>query len=186
MFKKYLKVSLASLCAMLALVPAAAFAADTTVTVNGGSLSITAPSVANFAAVNMDGTAKTTTAAVGTFSVTDARGNGNGWHVTASASQFAEWSGTAYVTNGKTLAQGSLELSEPSVAASGTDSPDPTVSSGPYTIDSGSGVTVASAAVDEGMGKYDFGASTLTLSIPADAYAKTYKSTVTISVTTAP
>ncbi|HYP21261.1 MAG TPA: WxL domain-containing protein, partial [Chloroflexia bacterium] len=116
----------------------------------------------------------------------DARGNGNCWHVTASASQFAEWSGSAYVTNGKTLAAGSLELSEPSATANGTDSPAPTVSSGPYTIDSGSGVSVASAAVDEGMGKYDFGATSLTLSIPADAYARTYKSTVTISVTTAP
>ncbi|HET6314770.1 MAG TPA: WxL domain-containing protein [Chloroflexia bacterium] len=186
MFKKHLKVSVAAMCVMAALVPTAAFAADTTVTVNGGALSISAPTVATFTAVNMDGTAKETNAAVGTFSVTDARGNGNGWHVTASASQFAEWSGTAYVTDVKTLAAGSLELSEPSATANGTDSPAPTVSSGPYTIDSGSGVSVASAAVDEGMGKYDFGATSLTLSIPADAYARTYKSTVTISVTTAP
>ena len=186
MFNKHLKVSMAALCAMAALIPTAAFAADTTVTVNGGALSISAPSVANFAAVNLDGTAKETNAAVGTFNVTDARGNGNGWHVTASASQFAEWNGSEYVSGGKTLAEGSLELSEPTVAANGTDSPEPTVESGPYTIDNGSGVTLASAAEDEGMGKYDFGNTSLTLSIPADAYAKTYKSTVTISVTTAP
>ncbi|HEX8228130.1 MAG TPA: WxL domain-containing protein [Chloroflexia bacterium] len=186
MFKKRLKVSLIAFCAMMALIPVSAFAADTTVTVNAGSLNISAPTVGNFSAVNMDGAAKSPTASVGTFSVTDARGNGNGWHVTAEASQFAEWNGSEYVASGKTLAEGSLELSQPSATANGTDSPAPAVSAGPYTIDEAGGVSLASADVDEGMGKYDFGATTLTLSVPADAYAKTYKSTVTISVTTAP
>ena len=45
---------------------------------------------------------------------------------------------------------------------------------------------IASAATDEGMGKFDFSATTLTLALPADVYADTYNSTITISVVSAP
>lgn len=177
MIRIKLQSALLTLCAFAAMAPAA-FASDgTSATVTGGSLSISNPLAANFAGRNVTGADQTTTASLATFSVSDLTGTGDGWHVTAQASQFT---GTNH-----NLATGSLEMSEPTVSANGTTSPDPTVATGPYTIDNGA-VQVASADVDEGMGIYDFSATTLTLALPADVYADTYASTVTVSVVSAP
>lgn len=165
-----------------------AFAADSTdVTVTGGSLSIDAVTVGNFGGITLDGTAKTTTATVDAFSVTDARGTGDGWNVTMQGTQFAEHDGTNYVTSGKTLALNSLSLSALSVAANGTTSPVPTTNAGAGIDNTTGAIKIASAAVDEGMGTYDFtGTNALSLSIPASAYAKTYRSDVTVSVVSGP
>lgn len=173
-----------------------AFAADATdVTVTGGSLGITVdPTVGNFTAVTLDGTAKTTTASFDGFEVNDARGTGAGWNVTVQATQFAEWDSAlnagagGYVTGGKTLAQNSLSLAAPTVAADGTTSAAPSITAGPHNVDAASAVKIASAATNAGMGKYDFTQATtpLTLSIPTSAYAKTYRSTLTVSTVTGP
>lgn len=176
----------AAVAAAMVAVGGSAIAAPTDATVSGGTLSMTAPTVANFTAVTLNGTAQTTAAAVGTFSVDDATGSGAGWKVTAQGTQFAEYAAGAYVTSGKTLATGSLALSAPTVAANGTTSASPIITAGPYTIDSGTAVKVASAAADGGMGKYDFAATEMTLSVPASAYAKTYRSDVTVTVASTP
>jgi hypothetical protein len=179
MFMKRFRATLLALGAIAIMAPAA-FASDgTQVVVSGGELSITNPAAANFTGVTLDGTDQDTTAALDAFSVTDARGSGAGWHVTAQATQFANAGAT------RSLAAGSLEMSEPTVAPNGTTSPDPTVVAGPYTIDNGA-ASIASAALNEGMGTYDFSATTLTLAVPAATYADTYLSTVTISAVTAP
>jgi hypothetical protein len=176
----------------VAVIPAQAAFADSSVTISGGSLSMTTPTVGDFTAVTLNGSAQNTAAAVGTFSGTDATGTGTGWHITAQATQLGEWDATlnsgagGYVTSGKTLPSSSLSLSAPTVAANGTSSTAPTMASGPFTIDGGSAVSVATAAADTGMGAYDFSASTLTLSVPASAYAKEYRSAVTVSVVTGP
>ena len=186
MFKQKL-VTAAALAAMVTAMALPAAASD--VAVSGGSLAFTAtPAAADFTAVTLDGTAQTTTAAVEAFEVNDARGTGDGWNVTVQASQMTEWdtAGGAYVASGKTLPTSSLAMSAPTVAADGTTSTAPSVTAGPYTIDSGSAVKVASAAGDTGMGKFDFSATTLTLSVPASAYAKTYRSDVTVSLNTGP
>jgi len=152
---------------------------NTSATVTGGSLSITNPLAANFAGKSINGVDQTTTAALDAFSVSDLTGSGAGWHVTAQATNFD--GGTHY------LAAGSLSMSQPTVGANGTTSPDPSiVGLVPYILDSGSAVNVASAALDEGMGTYDFSATTLTLSLPADVYADAYESTVTISIVSGP
>jgi hypothetical protein len=158
-----------------------ALASDgTSATVTGGSLSITNPLAADFAGKNITGVAQDTTAALAVFSVSDLRGSGAGWHMTAEAAQFA-----VPGQDGKTLAAGSLSLSQPTVASPDTSSADPTIEDGPYVIDNGA-VQVASADTDDGMGVYNFSATTLTLALPADVYAGAYASTVTVSVVTAP
>ena len=154
-----------------------AFADETTATVTGGSLSVTEPLVADFAVRSISGVAQTTTAALDTFSVSDLRGSGAGWHVTAEASQFT--------TGTKTLAAGSLSTPALTVDSPDTASGDPTMAAGPYVLDNGA-LQIASAALNAGMGEYDFSASTLTLALPADVFAGAYASTVTISVVTAP
>jgi hypothetical protein len=172
--------------------PALAATDATNVTVTGGVLSITNPVVANFTGVTLNGAAQTTTAAVDAFSVNDATGTGGGWNVTVQASQLAQYDSTlnagagGYVTGGRTLALNSLSLPASTVASPNTTSPDPSITAGPYLIDSASAVKVASAAANEGMGKYDFSAATLTLSLPASVYAANYRSDVTLSVVTGP
>jgi hypothetical protein len=164
-----------------------ALAADgTSATVTGGSLTITNPLADDFVGANISGEAQTTTAALATFSVSDLTGTGAGWNVTAQASRFQ--GGT------HNLAYGSLSMSQPTVLSPNTDSLDPSITTGPYVLDAESGTTagqivpvkIASAATDTGMGEYDFSATTLTLALPADVYADTYLSTVTISIVSAP
>jgi hypothetical protein len=172
--------------ASFAMTPAhAADAAD--VTVSGGSLSMTSVTVGNFAGVTLDGIAKTTTATVDPFSVTDARGTGAGWNVTMQGTQFKEHDGTAYVTGGKTLPLNSLSLSALTVAANGTTSPSPSTLSVSGVDNTTGAVKIATAAVDTGMGQYDFtGTNKLSLSVPASAYAKTYRSDITVTVVSGP
>jgi len=137
---------------------------------------ITNPLVANFAGVTLNGANQTTTATLDSFVVSDLRGTGVGWHVTAQAAQF-----TGPV--GHPLTLGSLKMSAPTVAGPGTL---PTVVVGPYIIDLAGPFQIASAAASTGLGAYIFSATTLTLAIPAYAYAGTYTSAVTISVVSAP
>ena len=184
--KTRLAASMVVLGALVAVSSSAVAATSTDAVVTAGTLAATTPTTANFTGIALNGTAQTTTAAVGTFSVNDATGTGAGWKVTAQGTQFAAHNGTAYVTGGKTLAVGSLKLSVPTVTANGTTSAPPTVAAGPYTIDSTTAVSIASAALNTGMGKYDFGATTMTLSVPASAYAATYRSDVTITVASTP
>ncbi len=159
---------------------------DANVTVTGGSLAGTAATADDFTAVALDGTAQTTTGVLSAFSVTDATGTGAGWNVSIQGTQFKEHDGLAYVASGKMLDTDSLSLSAPTVSAIGTTSTAPVITAGPYVIDGVTAVKIASAATDTGMGTYDFSSSTMTVSIPASAYAKTYRSDVTVSVVSAP
>jgi formylglycine-generating enzyme required for sulfatase activity len=164
----------------LLLVTPALAQSNTTVVVAGGTFTMSTPEVGNFAGVTIDGEAKQTNATLAAFSVGDLRGTGAGWRVTAQATQFTN----ANVS--RKLPSGSLQMSAPTVSAQGTQSPVPIVTSGPYTIDAGSPAEIAGAAFQTGMGTYDFGATTLTLSVPADVHADTYTSTVTLTVAAGP
>jgi X-Pro dipeptidyl-peptidase len=182
-----LAVTLAASAVLTSALAPAALAADTTVTVTGGTLTVTNPLVANFPGVTLNGSAQTVAAAMDAFSATDGRGSGAGWNVTVQATRFSEVSAGAIVVGGKQLPASSLTMPAPTVAANGTTSAAPTITAGPYTLDAGSAVKIASAAVDTGMGKYDFTqGGNLSLSVPSTAYAKTYKSTVTVSAVTGP
>lgn len=157
--------------------------AATSVVLNAGTLTITTPTVANFGGITLNGTAQTTNAALGTFSVTDARGSGIGWNVTVQATQFT--------MTGHTLAMNSISMPAPTVAkADSTSGNVPSIVAGPYLIDNASAVKISSAALDasagNGMGSYTYTPGNLTLSVPANAYAGTYTSTVTVSVVTGP
>ena len=147
MFKSNVRITrtaiafaLAAGIAMSGAIPA--FADDgTSATVTAGALTITNPTAADFVGKDVTGVDQTTTAALNTFSVSDLTGSGAGWNVTAQASQFT---GTSH-----NLAVGSLKLSAPTVAADGTTSAVPSITGGPYTIDSGSAVKIASAGTDK-------------------------------------
>lgn len=150
------------------------------------SLMIGAVGVSDVAPVSLDGFQKVTTAVMDNFTVTDSRDTGEGWSVSVQGTQFAQWNGTAYVPGGATLPAGSLSMPAPGVAAVGTESPPPTITPGPYLID-GASVKIASAAPGEGMGRYDFNqGGSLVLTVPSRAFAVTYRSEVTVSVSSGP
>jgi hypothetical protein len=155
-------------------------AENVSVLVAGGGLSVTAPALDDFGTVILTGAAVSPKAAMGPFTVTDARGTGAGWNLTIQASQFT--------TGSRTLALGSLTMPTPAVAKTDrTSGPVPSVVTGPYLIDSPSALKIASAASDgAGMGSYIFMPGYLVLGIQTNVYAGTYTSTVTVSVATGP
>jgi hypothetical protein len=159
-----------------------AASARTQVVLTAGSLEITDPTVGDFKEVVLTGDAQQTTASLANLKVTDPRGTGEGWHVTVQATQFIDQATL------KTLPLASLSMAAPTVVpVDPSSSALPTISDGPYIIDSGSAVRIASAAIGDGMGSYDFtqGAD-LTLSVGANAYAGTYTTTVTVSIVAGP
>ncbi|HUR18390.1 MAG TPA: hypothetical protein VMZ51_05555 [Acidimicrobiales bacterium] len=147
----------------------------------GQALSPANVTVEDFPAVNLDGTAKTTSAAMADFSVTDSAGAG--WNVTVSATRFAEVDGAGqYVSGGKALPVGSLAMLAPAFAPS---SGLVVVAAGPYLID-GATVKIVSAAPGSS-GTFNFSqGGPLTLSLPASAYARAYRSDVTVAVASGP
>ena len=150
------------------------------------SLSITAVTVADFSAVSLSGSFATTTATMSDFTVVDSRGTGEGWNVVVQGTSFAEWNGTAYVAGGKTLPLGSLSMAAPSVSTTEATPAPPAMTAGPYPID-GYAVKIASAAVGAGRGTYTFTQTgPLTLTVVAAAYARVYRSEITVSVASGP
>lgn len=167
-------------------------AADTNVTIIPGTLSSTDMTVGNFSNVTLDGTAKTTSATASGFSVTDARGSGAGWNVTVSGTQFCKLDALQVgcdVVTPRTLPASSLSVPALTVGkADPTSSAVPGVTAGPYTVIDGGSIKVASAAANgSGMGSYNFSqGGNWNLTVPASAYAGTYRSTVTVSVASGP
>jgi hypothetical protein len=171
----------------------AALAVDPTTdtTVTGSDLAIqsamTVP--AHLSAITLTGVAKTATGTFGGFSINDPRGTGAGWNVTLHATVFDNGTHAD-----KDLAEGSLSVPAMSVdfnEAAEDSGPLPTLSQGEaIAIDAESGsVKFASAPIDgsKGMGWYDFSQGGVwTLSVPTNAYAGVYTSTVTMSLTTGP
>lgn len=161
-------------------------AAPTSVSVASGVLGVAVPTVNDFAVITLTGAAQVAEAPLDPFSVTDARGTGQGWTLNLRATVFQEWDGTAYVAGGKALPEGSLSLAGLSVAGDGTESGTPEVMAGPYIVDGGA-VTVAVAGAGVGMGRFTFTpAGGLRVAVPASAYARTYRSELSLSVTSGP
>jgi hypothetical protein len=149
-----------------------------------GALSITNPLVADFLAVTLAGSVQTVDAELEAFTVTDT-GDTEAWHVTVQATRFSEHDGSSYVSGGKTLPFGSLTMPAPTVTAAGTGPP--AIQPGaPWAIDVAAPVKIASAANPLGIGTYEFGRVQLSLVVPPWAYARRYRSELTVSVISGP
>ena len=134
----------------------------TEATVTAGSLFVEIPGVtpawvSTFSTVVLNGDPQVSTAILKQFRVGDARGSGQGWHLTLQATRFTR-------DEDVKLAYGSCTMGALSVVKDpdSTDSsavPTMTPSSGRFAIDTSSPVHIASAAEGgAGMGEYMIGA----------------------------
>lgn len=186
-----LGLGLAAIMAFSAALPALAAG---TVTVTGGTLAWgTAPVVNAASGVTLDGTDKTSTYAIN-LDVNDPTGTGAGWNVTMTSTTFTG-PATGTVPNvGKSLATtaSSVAARPTTTCFTGTTctvATDGTVVTYAYAVPAGSTAPTAtkmySAAVNTGLGRMTFSPS-VSIAIPANTYAGTYTSTVTLALVSAP
>jgi len=181
-------------CALPALAPAAASAATqedkTQFSVTAGSLSFsTAPAMPTLSGVTLNGSAQTTNTTMTNFGVADATGSGSGWNVIVEGQSgsgkspvFAQYCPKAkcgtdsegYVGGGQALAANSLTLNSTGgsfSAQGGSTGTAPTLQcSSACNVDHATGVKIASAAVNAGMGTWlttGFSGTSLALATPS-------------------
>ena len=147
-----------------------------------GPASVTASSV------TLDGTDKTATYTMN-IAVADNTGTGNGWHVTIDSTQFS--TGVSCGT-GHTLSGGASKVTGATFTHNGTGTyTDPTnsVNYTSLTVPAGcpstGAVELFNAASNSGLGQFTI-TPAVSISIPANTYAGTYTSTVTLGIATGP
>lgn len=164
----------------------AAHGAVADATLTGGTLNFIngTPGNVSFPSVTLDGTDRVTSRTQ-PFDVSDARGTGTGWNITATSTTFTS-GGNSLPTTATTLA------SAPAIACDAGITCTPASGTGvsyPYTLPAAAvapaATRIVSAAANSGLG-----AQTITpnwqLSIPASARAGSYTSTWTFSLVSGP
>ncbi|NRD80938.1 WxL domain-containing protein [Bacillus sp. BRMEA1] len=188
--------------ATFALAPFAMAATTSSPTIKGGPLILLPPTIqTDFPAITLNGQLQTLNATLSNWSIIDATGTGNGWHVTAQATPFTE---AGVSNNPLTLPTGSLTLSGTRNVSAVYGSTPVDATNGPIllnqtaALDSTIPVTIISAKKGYGMGWYNVSEPTngLTLTLaPASTKVDTtnhvndstpYSSTLTFSVITGP
>ena len=158
---------------------------STSAGVTAGPFNVTTPGTATLSGVELDGaTNKVATGTLGTATVKDASGAGQGWKVQVSGGLFAN-------SNGKTLPADALSVT--GVAATKVAGKEPTNSvsyanGATVSVPLGSQVnpvTIYNAGQGTGMGTFEL-APTVALTVPADAYAGTYSSNLTMTLAASP
>lgn len=155
-----------------------------TLSVNGGTLTeVNATTPAPSATLN--GTDQTVTYSL-VITATDATGSGNGWNLTITSTQFSTGGGTP-----KTLSNtASIITGVTIVCVSGSTCTNPTNNvTYPLTVPAGSTAPTAvefyNASTNSGMGKFTV-TPTVSITIPANTFAGTYTSTITLAAVSGP
>lgn len=157
---------------------------DVEVVLTGGALTGGNITFADFTPVTLSGTADSTTADWQIGDIIDATGTGAGWNLSLELTQLKEYGDGAYVIDGHALAAESIAVdAAPEVGESGSGI---AVIEEGEKLDTGSPVKLLVAEEGEGMGSFSFEDLTARLTIPADAYAGTYKADATIALSTGP
>ena len=163
--------------ALIATSAALAATLTTTATVTGtAGISLNLPSNPSISST-LDGTDQTVNYSP-VLGVVDARGTGAGWNLTVAATSFSDGSG-------HTLAPGTI--TGVSAVCKAGNSCTAATSSGityPLTVN-GTAAKFFNAALNTGLGKIDV-TPTFAVSIPGNAYAGTYTSTVTLASVSGP
>jgi hypothetical protein len=162
---------------------ALADSASATTTITGGTLTEATSSAPTISAT-LNGTDQTPTYTMA-IDTNDATGSGAGWNLTITSTQF-----TTGGTTPKTLSTSASSVtSAVAVCKQGTCTNPTNSITYPFTIPAGStpptAVKLFNAAVNTGMGDFTV-TPTVSVAIPANSYAGTYTSTITLAVISAP
>lgn len=179
-------LTLAALAAVPLLAPASALAATATSTgtVSAGTLSLSTTAAPTFSAA-LDGTDQTPTYTL-PATVNDATGSGSGWNTTVTSTQFTTGGATP-----QTLATTASSMTAvTSAATAGTTTTAPTNAiTYPLTVPAAATapapVKYFNAAANTGMGEFTL-TPTVGVSIPANTYAGSYSSTLTLASVSGP
>lgn len=160
------------------------------VTISSGNLVIGDVTFSNLPAVILDGNVKTADTTWSIGDMTDARGTGAGWYTSIQLDQFKQWDGSDYTTDGYTLPLSSLKVITPPVVSkldeTSSDVTTITAVAENSALDTGEAIPLLTAAANGGMGSYSVAAMGVSLTVPANAYACTYKTNATVSKTVGP
>jgi hypothetical protein len=165
--------------------PASSLAATATSTgtVESGSLSLTTTAAPTFSAT-LNGTDQTPSYTL-PLTIEDLRGSGAGWNATITSTQFTTGGEAAHTLS----ASASSITSVTNACAEGNSCTNPTNAvSYPLTVPAGAAaeaVKFFNAAEGTGLGVFS-NAPTVAVSIPADTYAGTYTSTITLASVSGP
>jgi len=176
---------------LLSVTAVAVYAETGSVTIAGGSLSVTAANV-SLSGVTLDGSDQVSTSASGSnsWSASDARGTGAGWNLTIDATDFSDGDTTPKIIDISSADQEfKIQLLDSNIAVTeGNAKPTSSVASLTAIPESpAAALKFASAALNAGMGSYTLNPN-FELEIPAETYVGlgTYTSTITVSIVSGP
>ncbi|MFL5845103.1 MAG: WxL domain-containing protein [Solirubrobacteraceae bacterium] len=171
--------------AALLLAPSASLAANVTAqgTVSGSILSASTSATPTFTA-DLDSGDSTPTYTI-PMSVQDTRGTGAGWNVTITSTTFSTGGGSP-----KTLATSASSLTGVvSACTTGTCTSPANAQTYPLAVPAGTtaptAVKLFNTTANNGMGRFTL-TPTIGVSVPQNAFAGTYSSTVTVSIVSGP
>lgn len=174
-------LSLAAALALGFVVPALADTVTGSATITGGQLTEVASGGPTFSAT-LDGTDQTATSSFN-VDVVDATGTGSGWKLQIAMDQFATADAEPH-----TLPLDATSVTNVTAASSGTSTAPVNSVTYPLVVPAGASATPAtlfSADANTGMGSFTL-TPDLSVSIPANSYAGTYTSTITLSIVSGP
>lgn len=153
---------------------------DAAININGGNLTIVPRNIV-FVDVILDGTDQITDGEPDSpWSVVDATGAGDGWHVTVLFNHFYNGDKMVSVSNGALL----LKIDE-LTTVQGNTPPAIMGSYADYSVLEPSETVILQAAPGDGMGTYQF-VPRFKLLVPAETYAGQYTANVSVSVIAGP
>jgi len=181
--RKIVNIGLAALTTGALLVASVGSALAGTVTttsgVVGGALTMSNGATASLN-TTLNGLDLVVSGDLGALTVADATGSGQGWNLTVT--------GTSFTANGKALPNDALTITGITVVKNAGKVPANTIGY-PVAVPLGASAPTAvkffSASADSGMGKFTI-TPAVALSVPAETYAGSYSSTITLSVVAGP
>ncbi len=151
--------------------------------VGGATLSASSTGTPSFS-LTLNGTDQTTSYTLPAQAI-DPRGTGAGWNLTVTSTQFSDGSGHTFPTTASSITAATNACGASSTCTQATNS----VSYASLTVPAGptapAAVKFFNAATNTGMGKIDVSA-TVSVAVPANVFAGTYTSTVTVSIVSGP
>ena len=177
-----------TICAAALILAASAQAANVTVngTVTAGTtLSVAANGTPSFN-LTLNGTDQTATYTL-PVSVVDARGlsTGGGWNLTVTSTQFNDGAGHTFPTSASTITSVTSGCGTNSTCTLPTNNVTNTNLALPAGPTAPTAVKYVNAANQTGMGTANVNAN-VSVAVPANAFAGTYSSTVTVSIASGP